>query len=188
MDINKFVAQYTLKIAGGKPKITRLWDSQDKKYIDVYKSMDVPDEGLQTCATIGLNAVNIGFTLSDKPLRVELIGACDVRNSFYEQLFATISFAIMHFNRAYPGMMIPHAAELYLSDCAMKHVMLWHPFVWGDDIDTIEADGRYITWLMPVLISDAEYQYAQQHGVEALESLLEEADIDIYNFYRDSVL
>ncbi len=39
-----------------------------------------------------------------------------------------------------------------------------------------------------VPISEEEHKYACKNGIEALETLFEEKDIDIYNLYRESVI
>ena len=60
MDINKIVAQNELKILGGTPRIRRFWDETNKKSIDIYKSINVPQQGIQSCGSIGLNQTDIG--------------------------------------------------------------------------------------------------------------------------------
>ena len=69
----------------------------------------------------------------------------------------------------------------------MKHVMFSEPFLW-DDLSNIEQEDKVITWLMIVPISDAELQYLKEYGSDALETLFEEKNIDIFDLERKSVV
>lgn len=68
MEINKVIAQRELQILGGIPKVTRHWSQSEDKNIDVLKCMNVPQKGIQSCASIGLNDVDIGLWNGEQQL------------------------------------------------------------------------------------------------------------------------
>lgn len=69
----------------------------------------------------------------------------------------------------------------------MKHILLTTPFLW-ENLINIETDQKVVTWLSLVPISEAELEYLDDNGSDALESLFEENSIDIFDIYRESVL
>lgn len=184
---NIAVAHKERDFIGGQPKITRAWDDCSRKKVDIFKSIHVPQKGVQTCATIGLSDTNIGLVNEGKSLRVELVGACDVRVEEFQSILATTAFEVMDVKRCYPGCIVPNVIKLYIPTCEMKHVLLTDPFMW-EEADVLILDDKAITWLMLVPISDQEYEYARDNGVEALEQIFEEKGIDIFNMWRKSVI
>ena len=187
MDINKIVAQNELKILGGTPRIRRFWDETNKKSIDIYKSINVPQQGIQSCGSIGLNQTDIGLESNNKDLRVEILGASDISVENFENIMATVAFEIMDSGKCYPGNIIENVIPLYIPDCDMKHILLHEPFLW-EKAQSIALEDVYIAWLMVVPISDAEYNYAKENGIDSLEEVFEEKQIDVYNIYRESVI
>lgn len=58
----------------------------------------------------------------------------------------------------------------------------------GYGFKTIEFEDRKIAWLLIIPISNQEKDYAIANGGDALETKFEEADIDIFNLKRKSVV
>lgn len=187
MDANKKVAQELVKIIGGNPQIFTYYDEAEAKNVDIFCSKNVPQEGLQSCASIGLNNSDINLVNGERQLRVEILGACDIRIDCFENILCTVAFEIMDAHECYPGYIVENVIPLYIPDSDMKHVLLVTPFVW-ENAKTIVLDDRYITWLQIVPISENEYRYAMLNGVNELIDLFEEKDIDIYDIYRESVV
>lgn len=187
MDTNKRVAQELVKIIGGNPQIFRYYDEAEVKYVDIFCSKNVPQKGLQSCATIGLNNSDINLVNGERELRVEILGACDIRIDCFENILTTVAFEIMDRHKCYPGYIIENVIPLYIPDSDMKHLLLVTPFVW-ENTETIVLDDRFITWLQIVPISENEYRHAMLNGVNELVDLFEEKNIDIFDIYRESVV
>ena len=187
MDKNKIIANELLKVVGGKPKVTRYWDSTNKKSIDVFFAKDQPFNGIITCASIGLSDHNIGLKSSDKKLRVELIGACNDNHPDFPNLLSTAAFEIIDKGSCNYGTILPRVIELYYPDAIMKHIYLMSPFLW-DKLASIELSDLKVAWLLMVPISDGEMKYAMQNGVDELETLFEKEDINIFDLSRKSTI
>lgn len=187
MEINKLVAKTELNFIGGQPRVREYWDSQNKKKIDILTSMDKPQRGVHTCATIGLNDTDIGLVSDGASLRVEIVGASDILIENFANIVATTAFDIMESKKCFPGYIVKNVIEQYIPDCEMKHIMLTDPFLW-EDANCIAVGKVTIAWLMMIPISEKEYEYACENGIDALETLFENENIDIYNMYRKSTI
>lgn len=184
--INKKIAQSEVDFFGGSPEVYRYYDEKEDKSIDVLCCYNVPQLGVQSCATIGLNATNIGLVNGGKSLRVELLGASDCKNEYWKNIMATTAFEVMDSKKCFPGYIVEDVVNQYISGSKMKHVLLTNPFLW-EEVSSLDLDEIHVAWLMMVPISDKELKYAQKYGVDALETLFEKKQIDIYDIYRKSV-
>ncbi|MEG0314958.1 MAG: suppressor of fused domain protein [Erysipelotrichaceae bacterium] len=187
MDINKIVAQHELKILGGTPKVNRYLNDIKDKSIDILICMDVPQKGIQSCASIGLNNTDIGLHIGEQKLRVEILGACDKQINEFGNIIASVAFNIMDSNKCYPGYIVEDIINQYIPESHMKHVLLTDPFLWKKE-KNISVENLCISLLMIVPISDEEFDYVKKKGVDALEKQFEEKEIDIYNIYRKSII
>lgn len=187
MEINKIVAQRELHILGGKPNINRYWNQVEDKSIDVLKCMDVPEKGVQSCATIGVNNIDIGLQSGERELRVEILGVSDILCENFESIVASVSFDIMDSHKCYPGYIIKDVISQYIPKSDMKHVLLTNPFLWKNT-ESLVKDNICVAWLMMVPISEAEYEFAKKRGIEELEKIFEEKGIDIYNIHRKTII
>lgn len=184
---NKRIAQKEKEAIGGNPKVFRYWDEGERKYIDILDSANRPEKGVLTCATIGLSEYDTDFTSDGKDLRIELVGACDVKETVFPNLIATIAFEIMEKEECGYGDIIENVIDEYIEDTEMKHIYLTSPYLW-DDLEPIEFDNEIVTWLLAVPVSERERVYAAQNGADALADLFEQKNIDIYNLHRKSCL
>ena len=187
MEMNKVIAQEELKMFGGTPEVFRYWNDLKDKHIDVLRCIDVPQKGIQSCASIGLNEIDVGLTSGEGELRVEILGACNVLMAKFENIVASVAFAIMDSHKCFPGYMVENVIEQYIQDCDMKHILLVNPFLWKN-VESIFVNDLCVSWLMIVPVSEAEYNYAGKNGIEKLENLFVEKQIDIYNIYRESII
>ena len=187
MDKNKLVASEILKAVGGNPTVKRYRDTSDKKYIDIFCSNNRPYDGIITCATIGLSDYNVGLSNQSKMIRIEILGACNNEQIEFPNILSTAAFEIIDRAECNYGLILPRLIELYYPNINMKHICLISPFLW-DELKTIELPDIKVAWLLMVPISDEEMNYALKYGVDELESLFEEANIDIFDLNRLSVI
>lgn len=183
------VAKKLVQVIGGTPKIFNYCDDQGISNVDLYIGEDTPQKGLITCSTVGLSEYNIGLKLpTGKRVAAEFIGACSNFYEYFPNIVSSCAFNIISGNYfCRPGAVYPDMIAQYYEGIDMKHVMFSEPFLW-DDLSNIEQEDKVITWLMIVPISDAELQYLKEYGSDALETLFEEKNIDIFDLERKSVV
>ena len=70
----------------------------------------------------------------------------------------------------------------------MKHLFFTSPSLWQDNLETLDLETKKVAWLMAVPISEAERQYKEANGADALEDLFEEHQVDILDLTRKSVV
>ncbi len=184
---NKQIGRKEAAFLGGKPAFTEFFNEDETKSLDILKCKDTPQEGVNSYGTVGLNYTDIRLTSGGKKLRVELLSAIDRKIEEYENIIATAAFCIMDTKRCFPGYVVPNVIREYIPDCEMRHLLLTYPFLW-EDTESMEFDDRIVAWLQAVPISDNEFEYLKQAGLDALEDLFEEKDVDVLNIYRKSVL
>ena len=187
MDIKKIIAQKELEAIGGTPKVYCYNNEEGNKSVDILSCMDRPFKDIVSYGTIGLSDYDIGKTSDDKKLRIELLGACDIGEELFPNIISSAVFDIMERENCGYGHIILNVVSEYYNNCEMKHLYLMNPFFW-EDMKTIEFDDRKVTWLLIVPISESEKEYAITNGYDALETKFEEADIDIFDLKRKSVI
>lgn len=188
MKIKKEIAQQLLNTIGGMPKVVRYYDDQDISSIDIYVGENRPTEGVNTYATIGLSDYSIGLQLSaETELRIELISACGDNYDKFSNILSSCAFNII--NNQYscrPGTVYANVVQEYYKDFNMKHILFVSPFLW-ENLSDIQSENNHITWLMPIPISDSEMNYLEKEGLDALEDMFEQNDIDVFDLERSSV-
>lgn len=186
---NKAIGKHILSVFGGKPQVWTYADEKEENKIDILSCPDRPAAGLVSYSTIGLSDANTGLTVEDKPLGLELAGVCAAHYPQFGNILSTCAFNIMQMEKPpYPGLIVEGVVEMYLPASAMKHLLLVPPFAWQPSFATLEFPTKKVTWLMAVPISEAEYYFAQERGVEDLSSLLEQKQVDVNDLERASVL
>jgi hypothetical protein len=183
-DNAKLVARELVRVWGRKPQVFRHWDDPEQHFIDVASIENSPVDGITAVSTVGLSDHDVG--LSD--LRIELIGAFPT--SFVENanIAATCAFNAFKDNMTTrPDAIHPNVISLYQSSSSVPHVLMVDPFLWEGGPLTLELPAFSIAWLMMVPISDTERSFADEHGANALTTLFEREQIDIFDLNRTSI-
>lgn len=181
---DKIVAKKALSFFDGKPVVYNYANADETKEIDIMHCDNKPYDGMLSISTLGLWKTDIGSTAGGKPLRVELLGACDIRDECFGNILSTASFLVMDYKHASPGTIIPDIVSMFVPNSDMKHILLTYPFVWDVPSYTLALEDMVVTWLMAVPISDEEREYCNKYGLDALEDVFEEKRIDILDLYR----
>lgn len=184
---NKLIANNALKIFNARPRIFRYADEREEKTVDLMLCESCPDEGITSYGTIGLFNCNIGLTYEEKPLRTELLGACASSIEDFANIVTTAAFEIMDGKCAYPGYIINDIVSMYIDNSDMEHILLTYPFLWGDVHNSV-FDDITVAYLMAIPISGKEKEYCLKNGLDALECVFEEKQIDIFDIFRPSAL
>lgn len=191
MDIpatNKLIAKLTASRFGGAPKANRYWDDDRAFCLDVVACTDVPCEGVVSYGTVGLSGYPVQVEDTGRRVATELVGACAKScEDFSNALVSAAFYTIRNDWRCVPGSILQNALAMYNVSPTMQHLLFVAPFLWSDFSHSV-IDERDVHWLMAVPISDAEYQFSKENGVDILEDLFEEKQIDIFDMARPSVL
>jgi hypothetical protein len=173
---------------GGRPTARRYYQGDDHAVrIDIATFADRPQPGVTTFATLGLSDTPIPGRLRP-PLGVEVLGACDSAADGFVRVLAAIAFqAIAGGRRCEPGEVFDDVIPPAVST-TLRHTLLVPPFLWEEGLESVVVDYKTVAWLLAVPISDAEAQLRAVQGADALESRFEEAEIDIFNPNRQSVV
>jgi hypothetical protein len=122
------------------------------------------------------------------PARLEIAGACASADEFFANILASAAFCIMRTKRLYfPGSVMPNYVREYYSTTTVPNLYFTAPFIWEDSLKTLDCGTKKVSWLLAMPISDAEQDYLNEHGDDALEDLFEKHQIDIFDLTRTSV-
>lgn len=184
---NKIIARTVLEALGGKPTVSKYWDENKVSSIDLLEALNRPFDGVTSYSTIGLSDYSIGYSVEEKPLRMEIVGASASMYEFFPNILTTCAFNIINtkFSISH-GKMFKDVVRMYYPDNEMEHILFSSPFLW-ENLNTIDFPNKKVTWLLAVPISTKELLFAEQEGTEALEELFEQKDIDIFDINRNSI-
>lgn len=176
---------------GAKPIVDRFADDdEDPNWVDVMRTAESPQPGVTSYATLGMSRFdNGGLEVDGKPLRVELLAACQSEFTHIADGLASCALNVAKDKwQVTPGVVHPNVLDLYRPDIVLKHLFLVTPFLWGDGPADRKFDELIVTWLMAIPISDSEIDHVARYGPERLESLFEERQIDVFDINRDVVV
>lgn len=186
---SKTIAKMASQAFGGERKVYRYWDNDDNSSVDILSAVNRPYEGITSFSTIGLSNHSINYVVEEKPLRIEIVGACATKTEYFPNVLSTCAFNII--NSGYscaPGTIFRGVINMYYKNSEMEHVMFAPPFLWDESLKRIDFPNKLVVWLLAVPISEKEYLFAKENGTDQLESLFEDEQIDIFDIERGSVL
>lgn len=185
---HRAIADYLSDAFEGSIKVM-LQTYHDGLSVNVLVSAPTEGSGLLCCSTIGLSDREL--VLEDEPMGfgVELCGALYAEETPFVEMLADIAHEVQAGEWAIAlGTILPDVIEPYFPGTKMQHLLLVHPFCWDENFGLFEQDGRRTVWLQIIPISESEYQFAEDQGVEALEDRLESAGVDVLDLLRDPVV
>jgi antitoxin YqcF len=173
----------------GKRNVQSYWDEAKENWIDIVACPDSPSQYVSSYGTIGLSDFSIHKEIDGIPLGIEIVGMCDTRFERFPNIISTCAFnIILDHATCSPGIIYKDMIEMYMSETSMKHILFVPPFGWNTELRTLHFPTKKVAWLLAVPISEEEFQYAKDKGVDALETLLEEKQIEYYDLDRESTL
>jgi hypothetical protein len=181
------LAQAVAKAIGFEPKVFPHYDNDNKHELDILNMVDPIDKNVTIHCTIGLS--DYENLVGKQNIPVELLIAAYKKFEKAKNILSTCGFYIIKDKyECRPGSVFMRMIEFYYKDKEMKHIYFAEPFLWQDKLDQIKAENKEANFLFCIPISDAELAYKQKNGDDALESLLQENEIDIYDLDRKSVI
>jgi antitoxin YqcF len=185
----RLIAKTAANIFGGEASVAEYWDNAHKSKVAILECRNSPGVGLGSYSTVGLSAYNVGYTVDDKDLRVEIVGAVRLGNGYFSNIIATCGFNIINDQFAcYPGAVFPHVVSEYNKAGEVSHVVFVSPGMWAHEFENIILDDKVITWLMAVPITERELQFLHEHNLDALETVFEDNQTDVFDLTRRSAI
>lgn len=188
-DENKELARYIRAAFGGECKVQAFHHDELPLTVHIVVAEDTPEPGLTAYSTVSLSDYPMFDEGEEFPTRIEIAGVSDSANELFPSALATAAFIVMRTQTfVYPGRVLPDCVSEYYPDCQFKHFYFTAPFLWEEELETIELETKTVTWLMAVPISDAECEFLCEYGDGALEERFQAADIDVADLSRESCL
>ena len=177
---------------GGDPCVVNHGDENEKSFIEIFSSVDVPQKGITSYGTIGLFQYPLIKDGKEFGTRVELVGACGSNFKHFDNILATAAFCVIN-SKWYccPGAVFPDIVDMYKASKTLRHVLFVPPSSWDGSEKlnkTINLGEKKLTWLLAIPISEREYKFVEKEGSEKLERLFEKKHIDFFNLNRSSVV
>ena len=186
---NKIIARSLVSIFGGKPSVNLWWDERETTSVAILKCADAPQRGVASYATVNLSDHPVMMDGKPYPARVEIVGACAAETGHFPNVISTCAFYIIKDKWFIaPGVIYPDIVTMYPMSKTLAHVMFVPPFLWDERLKTMTFESKTVAFLMAVPISEMERRYAEEHGAEALETLFEDKQIDVFDIDRPSVV
>ncbi|KFI32326.1 hypothetical protein CG51_02885 [Haematobacter missouriensis] len=151
---------------------------------------DSPEPGVESHATLGLSALPLRLddgTIADHGAEIVLASIVGEEGA---GLLADIAQQVTEHGKALvPDMILTDALKGRAGVAPhLRHILLSAPFLWNTPPAPLRLPERLVLFLQAIPISEAERALAAQDGAERLEDLLEEAEADILDFERESVV
>lgn len=171
---------------GVKPYVFRYWDERNIKKVDLLQCENSPSEGLISYGTLGLSETDVGLVSDGKDLRVELVGISN--QEIFPNILTTAAFEIMDHQTIEYGYVMNNIISYYVKDTTTPHLFFISPAMWDKELEELEDPQKYVSFLLAVPITEKERLFLKKNGVEELENKLDEAQADICDLHRNSVV
>jgi len=181
--LGKFVAG----ALGFEPHVYSYSDETEEHKLRVLSLIDPIDQNIKIYCTIGVSDYPNIINTTNIPIKLLLATYKEYDKA--TNILSTCGFYISKDGfECRPGTVFMRMVELYYKDTEMKHIYFTEPFLWQDKLEQLALENKKVAFLFCIPISDKELQYKQENGDDALESLLQEHEIDFYDINRKSVL
>ncbi|MHC2065922.1 suppressor of fused domain protein [Bremerella sp. T1] len=187
---DKKVAKHASAAFGGSPSVAEYLHDTESLSVDILSCENRPCDGVTSYSTIGLSRFPMfAENQPELSIRLELAGACASQSDLYANVMASVAFCVMQTKKMYmPGSIMQKYVSEYCQFTTVPHLYFTAPFLWEDSLTSLDLGGESVVWLLLVPISDSELHFLFQHGDDALESLFEEEQIDIFDLSRMPVV
>ena|SRR5689334_11210106 len=186
---NKMIAKYAAQAFGGKPRVSEYKNASETLSVGILYCEDRPQDGLTSYSTIKLSDYPMKWTDGEYPTRLELAGLALSSWKIFPNVLATAAFRVMHSEGGlyHPGSVITDCVKEHDASITLPHLYLTAPFLWGEELRTLDCGTKQVSWLLAMPISKAEHYFLSQYGYAAFERVLESQSVDFSNPHRPSV-
>lgn len=166
------------------PRVFRYYDQHDEISTDLLTVAGSPRTGAVAYSTLGLIHHSVGLRRGDKPLRVELAAAGDARYEYFPNLLSSCAFDVINAHISCSelrrGICIRDRVHTYVQDAVPAHLVLLPASMvtfWAGTFPDLAFPDKEVSWMLVLPVSDGELAWYEQHGAEALLSLLQGVDL-----------
>lgn len=170
-------------IIGTEPKVIKYGDDTGEHAIFIMECPDPLDKNVIFYASIGLSDYSVG----DKKYEL-MISGYSAQDKVGNILSTSAFFCIKDQWKVSEGVVFEKLVEMYYPDSEMKHIYFTTPYLWEDKLEDFMVQNEEVHFLLAIPISEPEFELFKQKGSDALETLLEENEIDIFDINRKSIL
>lgn len=171
---------------GAETKVVRFGDDDGVNDCFVVSGSNCPVDGVTSYGSVGLSRIGQKAGIAD--VSVEIVAACASGTPHVDNLVASCVFdSVRNGTNVIYGAQIADIIVQYGISQTLRHVTFVAPFLWNG-LGKLEFDGRAVNCLLMLPISDAEKAYLDINGIDALETLLNDRQIDLFDINRPSVL
>ena len=189
---NKELAKYITAIVGINRTVQRYWDDNNSSFLDIFTCDDPTDLNVKFYGTIGLSDYPNEIEMKNKEQKnipVEFLISGYKKFEKIPNILSTSGFYLSKDKwTCQPGSVFMRIVEMYYKNLEMKHVFFTSPFLWENKLESLKLETKTVNWLLGIPISDAELNYRNENGVDALERLFEEKGVDVFDLERISVV
>jgi hypothetical protein len=187
---NKEIAKFLRSLVSNPPQVNTI-SGDDGLSVDIAVFEDFPEAGIRTYSTIGMS--DIVFREEEGKeidFRLEIVASDDLDNEVIPDiLFEVYAHAKEHPDWiCTPGSVLENVIEPWRPDSDMKHAYFTNSF-FVEQLNEVKVfDNTKVIWVMMIPISDKELEYLDENGEDAFETMLEDAEANILDIDRESVL
>ncbi len=178
-------------LGGVQAAFSYMKDGAENK-IDILYAKQSPGGNYLTASTLGMVNRTTGYqdSATGKDIRAELIMSSYGGHDMAGKILSTAGDGIYTTNIRYGyGTVLKDVMSIYYPNSDMKHLFLMlPPPLWKKSFGVTDADDSLITFLYALPVSQAECDYMSENGIEALQNLFVEKNIDMFDFERKCVL
>lgn len=173
---------------GGKFKVQQHLDDNDRSEIEILTVQDQPEAGFVSIGTVGLSAYALPDNVLDPPLGTEILAVSDHED--FPSVIATAALCVINSGWvAEPDRVFPDVVVAHIDDTTTPHLLFVDPYLWDDEaFQSQTMETRTVAWVQGIPITDGEMEYVRQHGADALGNLFVDAQPDLFDLYRDSIV
>ena len=149
------------------------------------------DDGQNLAVTTRFAEVNTGLVKegTEMPVRCELLAVARAPQAAVAAAVVGVADKLERAKGvlpAQPGVLLPNIVSALdeASDITVSHGMLIAPYLWGGPSPQVQEEKRLTLALQIVMLTDAEYAYAVDEGVAAVQQAVAEQGIDILDWTR----
>lgn len=168
--------------------VRKFSSADDSSHVGVFAVVDHPERGVTSWGTVGMSFFDNGVsTRDDRALTVELVAAAGSSWTIVGDGLARCALLVADGQSCTPNSVFRDAFKSASDPVTTPHAVFIAPFLWSR-FTAIELDDLVVTWLQAVPVTEAEAAYALERGVDALTTVWEREQPDLYDLSRASTV
>jgi len=160
-----------------------------KAGFDIFRYDDVPFEGASTLCTVGISDVQLHH--SDRSMiRNELLFTLHTEylsDELYNLMFAVGTMLLEEKEGVVPGQLM-ELEEPIIDGSSMEALFFYSPIYFPEEMYIYKKTDPPVAFVWAIPVTRQEMMYIEDKGHESFSDLLEDADPDMTDLFRSSVV